>query len=58
MKLAFASNQGATLDCHFGQCSSFTISELDEAGYRLTELREVPEAAARSRRCSINYTRC
>jgi len=42
MKMAFASNDGKTLDSHFGQCTSFSIFDFGGQGYRLLESRSVP----------------
>jgi nitrogen fixation protein NifX len=43
MKVAFASTNGKHLDCHFGQCPSFSIFEFSEEGYKWLESRSVLE---------------
>ncbi|MBW4082658.1 NifB/NifX family molybdenum-iron cluster-binding protein [Paenibacillus sp. S150] len=51
MKIAFASNGGRTLDCHFGHCNSFTIFDFGEKGYRLLESRSLPDPSPESEEC-------
>jgi nitrogen fixation protein NifX len=51
MKLAFASNEGRTLDSHFGQCNSFTIFEFGEKGYRQLESRTLPALQEDTEEC-------
>ncbi|MCL6457581.1 MAG: nitrogen fixation protein NifX [Gorillibacterium sp.] len=41
MKVAFASINGKHLDCHFGQCPSFSIFDFSEQGYKWLESRSV-----------------
>ncbi|WP_058304228.1 NifB/NifX family molybdenum-iron cluster-binding protein [Gorillibacterium timonense] len=43
MKIAFASINGKYLDCHFGQCSSFSIFSFSANGYKWLESRSMPE---------------
>lgn len=51
MKITFASNEGITLDCHFGQCISFAIFEFGESGYRLIETRTLLVPQEESEEC-------
>ncbi|CQR55104.1 NifB/NifX family molybdenum-iron cluster-binding protein [Paenibacillus riograndensis] len=51
MKIAFASNGGRTLDCHFGQCTAFAIFEFGEKGYRLLETRTLPVLQEETEEC-------
>lgn len=51
MKIAFASNEGRTLDCHFGQCNSFAIFDFGEKGYRLLESRTLPVTGEETEEC-------
>ncbi|WP_438433347.1 NifB/NifX family molybdenum-iron cluster-binding protein [Gorillibacterium sp. sgz500922] len=44
MKIAFASEDGKTVEAHFGQCERFSILQIDESGYRYLESREVAHA--------------
>ncbi|MEK4064264.1 MULTISPECIES: NifB/NifX family molybdenum-iron cluster-binding protein [Paenibacillus] len=51
MKIAFASNEGRALDCHFGQCTSFAIFDFGEKGYRLLETRPLPAPQPETEEC-------
>lgn len=45
MKVAFASENGKQVDAHFGRCSSFSIFEVDDQGYKWLCAREISESA-------------
>jgi len=45
MKIAFASEDGKTVDAHFGHCERFSILHIDESGYHFLESRDVAHSA-------------
>ncbi|ULO05628.1 nitrogen fixation protein NifX [Paenibacillus sp. 19GGS1-52] len=51
MKVAFASNEGRLLDCHFGQCKSFAIFDFGKKGYHWLENRSVSNLQEETEEC-------
>lgn len=44
MKVAFATNDGRTINAHFGQCAAFAVYELYEDHYEHCAIRKMPTA--------------